>query len=61
MVQKQQNLYMIWNICSIMVFNLDEKDKAILRLLEQNASLSTRKIAKETLLPITTVHNRIQK
>ncbi len=40
---------------------LDQKDLAILDLLQEDSSLSTRKIAKKILLPITTVHNRIKK
>ena len=40
---------------------IDEKDKKILQLLQEHADYPTRKIAKKTLLPITTVHNRIQK
>ncbi|MGV8169389.1 MAG: Lrp/AsnC family transcriptional regulator [Candidatus Nanoarchaeia archaeon] len=40
---------------------LDDKDKKILEILKNNADFPTRKIAKQTLLPITTVHNRVQK
>jgi len=40
---------------------LDDKDKKILEILEDNADYTTRQIAKKTLLPITTVHNRIRK
>ncbi|PIN87909.1 hypothetical protein COV12_01305 [Candidatus Woesearchaeota archaeon CG10_big_fil_rev_8_21_14_0_10_32_24] len=39
----------------------DEKDKKILEILQEHADYPTRKIAKKTLLPITTVHNRITK
>ena len=38
---------------------LDEKDKIILELLQQDASLSTYKITKKTGIPQTTVLNRI--
>lgn len=44
-----------------MAIKLDEKDLKIIEILEKNADYTTRKIAKETHLPITTVHNRIQK
>ena len=40
---------------------LDEKDIKILELLKQDSSMSTRQIAKKTLIPITTVHHRIRK
>ena len=44
-----------------MAYQLDEKDKSILKILQENGDFTTRDIAKKTLLPITTVHNRIQK
>jgi Lrp/AsnC family leucine-responsive transcriptional regulator len=44
-----------------MVYVPDEKDKKILEILKDHADYSTRQIAKKTLLPITTVHNRIRK
>ena len=40
---------------------MDEKDYKIIEVLKDNADFPTRKIAKKTLLPITTVHNRIRK
>lgn len=40
---------------------LDEKDWRILAVLKENSRLSTQQIAKKTLIPITTVHNRIKK
>ena len=40
---------------------LDEKDKTILDLLQQDASLSTYKITKKTGIPQTTVLNRMRK
>ncbi len=40
---------------------LDDKDKKILAVLHDHADYPTRMIAKATALPITTVHNRIQK
>lgn len=40
---------------------LDEKDLRILEILKENSRLSTYKIAKKTLIPVTTVHNRIKK
>ena len=40
---------------------LDKKDKEILFVLKNHAEYSMRKIAKETKLPITTVHNRVTK
>ena len=40
---------------------MDEKDKKILKLLKENSKLTTQQISKKTLIPITTVHNRIKK
>ena len=40
---------------------IDDKDFKILELLKSNAKLTTKQISKKTLLPITTVHNRIKK
>lgn len=41
--------------------NLDEKDIKILEMLKEDSSLTTRQIAKKTLIPITTVHHRVRK
>lgn len=41
--------------------NMDEKDEKILKLLKENSKLATHQISKKTLMPITTVHNRIKK
>jgi len=40
---------------------IDEKDKKILEILQENSSLSSYKISKRTLIPVTTVNNRIKK
>jgi Lrp/AsnC family leucine-responsive transcriptional regulator len=40
---------------------LDKKDLKILKVLKENAKLSTQQISKKTLIPITTVHHRIKK
>jgi DNA-binding Lrp family transcriptional regulator len=40
---------------------MDEKDKKILKLLKENAKLTTYQIFKRTGIPPTTVHNRIKK
>ncbi|MBI4175931.1 MAG: Lrp/AsnC family transcriptional regulator [Candidatus Aenigmarchaeota archaeon] len=40
---------------------LDEKDMEILGLLKENSKLTTQQVSKKTLIPITTVHNRIKK
>lgn len=40
---------------------LDGKDMKILELLKLNAKLTTQQIAEKTLLPATTVHNRVKK
>ena len=40
---------------------MDDKDKQIIELLEQDSSQSTREISKKTRIPITTVHKRIKK
>ena len=44
-----------------MEIKIDEKDRQILAVLQEHADYATRQIAKKTGLPITTVHNRIQK
>ena len=43
------------------IMQLDEKDMQILELLKQDSSLTTSKLSKKTRIPITTIHNRIQK
>ncbi len=40
---------------------LDSKDLEILEVLQKNAKWTTSKISKKTLIPVTTVHNRIKK
>jgi len=40
---------------------IDEKDEKILEILHENSSLSSHKISKKTLIPVTTVNNRIKK
>ena len=40
---------------------MDAKDRQILQSLEADASQSTKELAKKTRIPITTVHNRVQK
>ena len=40
---------------------MDEKDKKILEVLQEHGDYTTRQIAKKTLLPVTTIHNRIRK
>lgn len=40
---------------------LDEKDQKIIEILQKHGEYTTRQIAKKTVLPITTVHNRIKK
>lgn len=44
-----------------MEIKIDEKDHNILEVLREHADYSTRQIAKKTGLPITTIHNRVQK
>ncbi|MDP3989618.1 MAG: Lrp/AsnC family transcriptional regulator [archaeon] len=44
-----------------MPITIDEKDKKILEVLKEHGDYTTRQIAKKTLLPITTIHHRIQK
>jgi DNA-binding Lrp family transcriptional regulator len=44
-----------------MTSSIDDKDKKILEILTNEGDCTTREIAKKTLLPITTVHNRIRK
>ena len=43
------------------MMDLDEKDIKILEILKRHSDYTTRQIAKKTLLPITTIHNRIKK
>lgn len=40
---------------------IDKKDLKILEILTEDSSLSTHKISKKTLIPVTTVNNRIKK
>ncbi len=40
---------------------MDEKDEALIRVLERKAGLSSRTLSSMTGLPISTVHRRIQK
>ena len=40
---------------------IDEKDKKILEILKENSNLSTYKISKKALIPVTTINNRIKK
>ncbi len=44
-----------------MTYKIDEKDRKIIEILEEHGDYTTRQIAKKTLLPITTIHNRIRK
>lgn len=43
------------------IIKLDEKDRKIIEVLKEHGDYTTRKIADKTLLPITTVHNRVKK
>jgi Lrp/AsnC family transcriptional regulator, leucine-responsive regulatory protein len=44
-----------------MTYKLDEKDEKIIEVLKEHGDYTTRQIAKKTLLPATTIHNRIRK
>ena len=44
-----------------MTYKLDEKDIKIMKLLKEQGDLTTGQLSKKTLLPATTVHNRIKK
>ena len=44
-----------------MEYKPDEKDKKIIEVLKEHGDYTTRQIAKKTLLPSTTIHNRIRK
>ncbi len=44
-----------------MTYTLDEKDYSIIGVLQEHGDYTTRQIAKKTLLPVTTIHNRIKK
>lgn len=40
---------------------VDSKDLRILEILRESGDLTVRQVASRTLLPITTVHNRIRR
>ena len=40
---------------------IDENDKKILEVLKESSNLSTHKISRKTLIPVTTINNRIKK
>ncbi len=42
------------------MFNMDEKDRKIIEVLKEHGDFTTRQISKKTLLPPTTIHNRIK-
>ncbi len=44
-----------------MTYILDDKDKKILEILKIHGDYTTRQIAKKTLIPPTTINNRIKK
>jgi len=44
-----------------MAYKMDKKDLEIIEVLKRHSDYTTRQIAKKTLLPITTIHNRIRK
>ncbi len=43
------------------MIKIDKKDMEILNVLKHDAKLTTKQIARKTLMPATTVHNRISK
>lgn len=44
-----------------MAQEMDNKDRKILEVLKEHGDYTVRQIAKKTLLPATTIHNRIRK
>jgi len=48
----------VWNINKIMI---DEKDKKILDLLEENGRLSIQELSSKLNIPPSTIHNRIKR
>ena len=40
---------------------MDKKDEKILELLKEDSRLTSQQISKKTLIPITTIHNRLKK
>ncbi len=44
-----------------MVYKLDDKDWKIVEILKEHGDYTVRQITKKTLLPPTTIHNRIRK
>ncbi len=59
-LEKQKFIY-LWHIRSIMTSEMDNKDEKILEVLKEHGDYTVRQIAKKTLLPATTIHNRIRK
>lgn len=47
----------IYSIC----MEIDKKDRKILDALKENSNLTSRRLSKKLRIPITTVHNRINK
>lgn len=50
-----------WNKLPHMDAKIDKKDLQILELLKKNSKLTSQHISKKTLIPVTTVHNRVKK
>ncbi|MBC8501098.1 MAG: Lrp/AsnC family transcriptional regulator [Nanoarchaeota archaeon] len=44
-----------------MTYEIDEKDLKIIEVLKEHGDYTTRQIAKKTLIPATTINNRIRK
>ncbi|MFH1589446.1 MAG: Lrp/AsnC family transcriptional regulator [archaeon] len=44
-----------------MTYIIDDKDKKIIEILQEHGDFTTRQIAKKTLIPPTTINNRIRK
>jgi DNA-binding Lrp family transcriptional regulator len=44
-----------------MAHKIDDKDLKIIDVLKEHGDYTTRQVAKKTLLPATTIHNRIRK
>ncbi|MFH1770636.1 MAG: Lrp/AsnC family transcriptional regulator [archaeon] len=44
-----------------MIYKIDGKDKEIIGILEKHGDYTTRQIARKTLIPPTTINNRIRK
>jgi DNA-binding Lrp family transcriptional regulator len=53
--------YYIFKYSSQFIINMDKKDQSLIRIMEKEGKLSSRKLALKTGLPISTAHRRVRK